>query len=143
DDDFPDDDAPGIPEEPPGLSVATWQAPTAPGTTAVAEKPAAPPDAAPLAPPGKRRRWTLAAIGGMVLVLACFGMAGWWVVESGRAASEGQRAAKAMELYEPPEQNFAEAAARFQELLRDFPDSRDAKKYRFMAELSDVRSAVY
>src|SRR5262249_42532639 len=51
-----------------------------------------------------------------------------------------ERARKALKAYEDTE--FAEAALQFRQLALDFPKSKDLAKYRFLAELSDIRESV-
>jgi outer membrane protein assembly factor BamB len=149
-DDFPTDDSPDAQPPPEGGPVevgpGTWEAPPvrveaaapdAEGTTT----PAAPLPFPDLAPPrhGARRR-SLLVIAAMAGVLAGLIGFGWWSVERARAGSEEDRFRKAMELYD--QGAFAEARDKLMLLKHDFPDSRDVKRYEFLAELSDVRDGA-
>jgi outer membrane protein assembly factor BamB len=94
------------------------------------------------APPAPRRtRWALWTIVAMLLVLAGVAAGGWWRIHRSIASNEEERFQAALKLYDQRE--FADASSALQKLHREFPDSPDNKKYRFLAELSDVREAVY
>jgi outer membrane protein assembly factor BamB len=94
---------------------------------------------APLAVPGRRRsRWLIA---GLLLILAA-GLAGGFVLIQGtRPDEEAVQLKRAEELYQ--DKNFADAAIQFRQLLNDFPESKNSARYRFLAELSDIRETVY
>ena len=77
----------------------------------------------------------------MLLGLAIVAGVSYWRVVGSIETNEAERFQKAEELYKKEE--FAEASAALQKLQRDFPESANSKKYRFLAELSDVRQAVY
>jgi outer membrane protein assembly factor BamB len=94
----------------------------------------------PTPAPVKRRR-ALWVIGGMLLVLGIVIGAGFWRFHGGAASNEAERYQKAETLY--TEHQFADASVALQKLQRDFADSPHNKKYRFLAELSDVRFAAY
>ena len=87
-----------------------------------------------------RRRMRRIVLGLLVLLVA--GVGGVLFLTRGRQASdELEYSAKAEKLYN--EREFADAAAMLQKLNREFPDSPEARRYRFLGELSDVREAVY
>jgi outer membrane protein assembly factor BamB len=94
----------------------------------------------PTPPPVKRRRalWVIAA---MLLALGVIAGVGYWRIRGGIESNEAERFAKAETLYKDVQ--YADAAAAFEKLHRDFPDSPNAAKYAFLAELSDVRQAVH
>ncbi len=88
--------------------------------------------------PRRRAVWIIA---GMLLLLGIVAGVGYWRIRSGVESNEIERFQRAEEKYK--EEDFVDASAAFQSLHRDFPDSPQQKKYRFLAELSDVRKAVY
>jgi outer membrane protein assembly factor BamB len=124
-DDFPDDDVAGS-----EAAVANGMLDARPS---IAEAP--PPRARP------SRRRPLLAIAAMLILLAGTLGVGWWVVEGARAGSEADRFNRAQELYE--QQDYAEAHAVFNKLVRDFATGPGARKYRFLAQLSGVRAEAY
>lgn len=149
-DDFPGDDDvlggdPAVVEGPQEIGPGTWEAPPirgmaeepAPVTTMVASPPAEPVRVeAPAAGHGARRRAML--VFGVIAVLGIgAGTVGWQMVENVRAGSEADRFKQVQELYDKHE--FAEANVALNKLMKDFPDSRDTRKYRLLAELISVR----
>ena len=91
--------------------------------------------------PRKGRRALGVRWPGMMLVLSLVAGGSYWRIHSGIQSNEDERFLSAEKLYGDHE--FAEASSALQALHRDFPDSPHNKKYRFLAELSDVRQAVY
>ncbi|HZZ82621.1 MAG TPA: PQQ-binding-like beta-propeller repeat protein, partial [Gemmataceae bacterium] len=87
------------------------------------------------------RRWAPLVIGAMLAILGIVALIGWRSISQSIASNEKERFDAAKALYDKRE--FADASAALQKMHRDFPDSIDSKKYRFLAELSDVREAVY
>src|SRR5262249_27186128 len=89
------------------------------------------------------RRKRLRSLVAMVVLLARVGGGAWVVLRasSGRSVgNESELAQKAQKAYEEPD--FAEAGLQFRQLALDFPKSPNLAKYRFMAELSDLRESV-
>src|ERR1700722_16819516 len=78
---------------------------------------------------------------GMGLILGLVAGGSYWRIRGGIETNETERFQKAEELYR--NKDFADALPALQTLHRDFPDSPHNKKYRFLAELSDVRQAAY
>ena len=74
----------------------------------------------------------------MMLVLGSIAAIGYWRVRTGGQRSRALQQAEELYL----KHDFAEASAAFQKMQRDFPDSPNLKKYRFLGELSDIREAV-
>ncbi len=66
---------------------------------------------------------------------------GVYLLKGHGAANEAERFAKAQGLYQ--NQDFGEATAGFQNLLRDFPGSAQARLYSFLVEMSAICAAVY
>lgn len=138
-DDFPGDDEAAPATSGPAIATEAWQ-PEAEEAPPVREAPE--PIAAPVAAPAPvKRQRALWIISAMLLVLAVGAGAAFFFIRGGIASNEAERFQKAEELYK--EHQFADASAALQKLHRDFPDSPHSKKYRFLAELSDVRQAVY
>ena len=146
-DDFPGDDvADGVPapgEGPREMGPGTWEAPPVRGVEAEMAPSIAtlepPPIVAPPPAPGHAtRRRTLLVIAAMAVV--CAGVVGFglWRLENTRAGSEADRFTRALELYDQRE--FEKTNEMLQKLARDFPTSRDFRKYHFLAELSSVRA---
>jgi outer membrane protein assembly factor BamB len=147
-DDFPgDDDADSMPAAgagPPEVGPGTWEAPPVRGpavevapqleVAAVATALAAP---AELPAPAHRGRRVLLIIAAMLVLFATTILGGWRYVENARAGSEADRFNRAEEHYKQAE--FEDATTALQKLAKDFPSSRDAPRYRFLAELSSVR----
>ncbi len=144
--DFPDD-FPGDDEAAPAPSIAAiateaWQ-PEAWETPPVRESPA--PTPLPMVlqkkkPAPRRRRRALMIIAAMLLMLGLVAGVGYWRLRGTIQSNEAERFQHAERLYKDRE--FAEASVAFQKLHRDFPDSPHNKKYRFLAELSDVRQSA-
>jgi outer membrane protein assembly factor BamB len=142
-DDFPGDDEAAPAPTPSAIVTEAWQPETweAPAVRE-AESLAPMRETEPLAVPAPRkRRRALWVIGAMLLLLGVIAGAGYWRISRGIESNEAERFQKAAELYK--QQEFAEASSALQKLHRDFPDSPHNKKYRFLAELSDVRGAAY
>lgn len=140
-DDFPGDDGASPAPAAPAIATEAWQpeTPDAPPVRDVAA-PVARPKRKIAEPAPRKRRWALWLIVAMFLTLGLLAGAAFWRIRGGMAANEADRFQKAEALHK--EQRFADAATAFQNLQRDFPDSVHIKKYRFLAELSDVRDAV-
>jgi hypothetical protein len=143
-DDFPgDDEAAPVPTTP-AIATEAWQ-PEAWDVPPVREGVPSVPVRATIAPPlatpepVKRRRalWVIVA---MVLALGIVAGASYWHIRGSIETNEAESFQRAEELYQ--EQRFSDASSALQKLYRDFPDSPHNKKYRFLAELSDVRQAV-
>ncbi|MBI2806007.1 MAG: PQQ-binding-like beta-propeller repeat protein [Planctomycetes bacterium] len=143
-DDFPGDDEPAPASAATAIATEAWQ-------PDVWESPRAPEEAAP-APvaiaqatepaPRQRSAWRAVwIIAGMLIMLGIVAGVGVWRVRGTIETNEAETFQKADELYKKPD--FAEASAAFQKLYREFPDSPHNKKYRFLAELSDVRLSAY
>jgi outer membrane protein assembly factor BamB len=145
-DDFPGDDESVPAASVPALATETWQPeaweapPVREAVSVPAAAVAAPPEPT-IATPARPRRWALWTILAMLLVLGGVGAASWWRINRSIATNEAERFEAAQKLYDKGE--FADASLAMQKLHRDFPDSPYNKKYRFLAELSDVREAVY
>jgi hypothetical protein len=141
-DDFPGDDEAAPAPTGPALATEAWQpeAWEAPPARAEAMPTPAPTLTLPEPAPRKRRR-ALWAMAGMVLVLGLVAGGSYWRIRGGIETNEIERFQKAEELYR--NKDFADASPALQTLHRDFPDSPHNKKYRFLAELSDVRQAAY
>lgn len=86
----------------------------------------------------RRSRWIVAAL--LLLLVGGLSLAIWLAL--GRRAGNEAELFKQAEL-EYQEHHFADAQVLFQNLQRDFPSSQNLALYRFLAELSDVREAVY
>jgi outer membrane protein assembly factor BamB len=146
-DDFPGDDETAPAPDGPVVATEAWQpdadAWDAPpvreeAAPAVASEPVQ--LAAPTPAPVKRRR-ALFVIAAMFLLLLVGAGVAYWQIRGGIASNEAERFDKAEALYK--DDKFADASAALQKMHADFPDSPHNKKYRFLAELSDVRQAVY
>ena len=139
-DDFPGDEEAAPASSMPAIATEVWQ-PEALDGPPLREEPAPSPVTfeKPTSAPVKRRRalWVIAA---MFLALAAVVGVGYWQIRGGIASNEEERFKKAEEKYEGHQ--FADASAAFQKLHQDFPDSPHSKKYRFLAELSDMRQAI-
>jgi outer membrane protein assembly factor BamB len=88
--------------------------------------------------PSRRHRWTLA-----LLVLLMLGAVGGivWLMNAEPPTDEAERLARAEKEYK--DRNFDEAANLFKSLVHDFPQSEERTRYQFLAELSEIRNAVY
>jgi hypothetical protein len=143
-DDFPGDDETAPVPTTPAIATEAWQ-PEAWDVPPVREGVPSVPVRATIAPPlatpepVKRRRalWVIVA---MVLALGIVAGASYWHIRGSIETNEAESFQRAEELYQ--EQRFSDASSALQKLYRDFPDSPHNKKYRFLAELSDVRQAV-
>jgi hypothetical protein len=108
------------------------------------EKPSLPASSATEPPPTSAhpsRARPLLAIVGMTLLLAGTLAVLWWVLEGARAGNEEDRFKQALERYEHAD--YAAARESLQKLISDFPTSRDARKYHFLAQLSGIRDEAY
>src|SRR5439155_24060053 len=79
----------------------------------------------------------------MVMLLALVGGGAWLIIQASinrPVGNEPELAQKALKAYE--DLDFAEAALQFRQLALDFPKSTDLAKYRFLAELSDIRESI-
>jgi len=135
--DFPGDYVSSDAPTGPTITTEAWE-PEADDEPPVRDEPVVEP-IAPLPPtpaPVVRQRvlWLITA---MFVMLGLVAGSAYWRLQSGLATNEAERSQKAEQLYQ--DQNFTDASEAFQRLNRDFPDSKDSKKYRFLAELSDVR----
>lgn len=135
-DDFPGDDAASVPPAP-AVATEAWRPdvalePEAPASTTV------PLESAPA--PRRRRWWAVGVVGVLLLALGAVGVGAWWRVRAGLASNELERYQRAESLYKNRE--FADAIAALQKMQQDFAESPHVKKYRFLAELSDVRLAL-
>ena len=152
-DDFPGDETIEEPspaaEGPREIGPGTWEAPPVRGVgvepivaTGAPSLDGAPQDTpiptAPATPPVHARWRPLAVIAAMAVLLAGTLGVGWWVVEGTRTGNEAERFKRAQEMYDQGE--YADANLALQKLIADFPSSADGRKYRFLAELSSVRS---
>jgi outer membrane protein assembly factor BamB len=150
-DDFPGDDVtdgePVLTEGPQEIGPGTWEAPPvrgvavelAPSAAVTAPSPE-PSTAEPPAPRQTIRRRVVFAIAGIVVVAAGLVALGWQTVESKIAGNEADRFKRVQELYDKHE--FTEAHEAMQKLIRDFPSSRDIRRYNLLAELSSVRGVA-
>jgi outer membrane protein assembly factor BamB len=143
-DDFPGDDEAAPAPSAPAIATEAWQpeawdAPPVREDVALAPQPIAPPMLVTAPAPVKRRR-ALWVIGTMLILLGIVVGVSLWRVRGSIATNETERYQKAEELYK--QQEFAEASSALQKLVSDFPESPENKKYRILAELSDVRQAV-
>lgn len=139
-DDFPGDGEAFETISEPAPAVEAWQ----PQANAMPPSPPAAEIGKPVAAidkPPRRKRLALWASVGLLAALVGIGVGSWWRIGRSIASNEDERFQAAQKLYDRRE--FAEASAALQKLYRDFPDSASNKKYRFLAELSDVREAVY
>ena len=142
-DDFPGDDEAAPATTAPAIATEAWQ-PEAYEPPPARDEVVPEPEKVPLpllTPAPRMRRLALYGISAMLLILGGVAAAGWWRISSGIESNEAERFQKAEELYRKDE--FADASAALQKLHRDLPDSPHNKKYRFLAELSDVRQAAY
>ena len=89
----------------------------------------------------KTRRRSLVLIFMMLFILGGVLGGGLYLLGGREAETEGLRMQKALELYK--NQQFEEATAAFQKLLRDYPTGKNRRQYDFLVELSAVREAVY
>jgi outer membrane protein assembly factor BamB len=143
-DDFPgDDEAAPVPTTP-AIAAQAWQ-PEAWEAPPVREDVVSAPVREAIAPPlptpaPVKRRRALWVIGAMALALGVVAAASYWRIRGSIETNETESFQRAEELYQ--EKRFSDASAALQKLHRDFPDSPHNKKYRFLAELSDVRQAV-
>jgi outer membrane protein assembly factor BamB len=131
----------GTHELPPGA----WDAPPVrlPGATAIAQKPIVLDVRSPTEPVRERRaRRRSRRLILLVFFLVTGGLAaGFYLVRGRQAENEAQRFERAEKLYQ--DHQFADAVLRLQNLVRAFPESKDRRRYLFLAELGDVRDPVY
>jgi hypothetical protein len=135
--------------DPPGYAAAMTDLPpvrrgdgvSLPGETAVAPPAvSASPAEETEGPPRLKRLRSLVL---MAVLLALVGGGAWLVIQTSTSRSvgnESELAQKAQKVYE--DHDFAEAALQFRQLGLDFPKSANLAKYRFLAELSDIRESV-
>lgn len=131
--DFPSD-FPGDDDSPLSLGSPATEATTMP---TVVDVPAPVVDT----PPQRRSRRPLLVVGTLLLLLAGGVTFGVWRMQGRLVQAEDERFQQAEKFYE--QQEFGDAVTILQSLYRDYPKGRNATKYRFLAELSDIRRPVY
>lgn len=146
----PASDAAELPEDLREVAAGAWDAPPVRSGSGIAEPDgfAQPPlasstllqekPAREVVRARRRSRWLIVAL--LLFLSGGLGLAAW-VFLGRRAGDEAERLQRAEKLYGDLE--FAAAARLLQNLQRDFPDSANIKRYRFLAELADVREPVH
>jgi outer membrane protein assembly factor BamB len=125
------------------LPSGAWEAPPVrvPGGSPAPETlplSTAPAERTPEEKARQRARWIIV---GLTLLVGAFLGAGLWIFKQSRGKTEDRRLEEAREKYR--ERDFVEAQRLFHALEKDYPQSTQQFTYKFYADLSGARQAVY